>query len=72
MASTPHGAIITQDMTIEEVIRRFPDTISALESYGLRCSGCCVSSYENIREGALSHGVDLDSLLEDLNRIARQ
>ena len=68
MASAPH---ITQDMTIEEVIRRYPGTISAFESYGLRCSGCCVSSYENISEGALSHGVDLDSLLEELNRVAQ-
>ncbi len=68
MASAPH---ITQDMTIEEVIRRYPGTISAFESHGLRCSGCCVSSYENIAEGALSHGVDLDSLLEDLNRVAQ-
>ena len=72
MVSAPHDVVITQDMTIEEVIRRFPDTVSALESYGLRCMGCSVSSYENIREGALSHGVDLDGLLEDLNRIARR
>jgi hybrid cluster-associated redox disulfide protein len=72
MVSTPNVALINQDMTIEEVIRRFPDTVSAFESYGLRCMGCSVSSYENIREGALSHSVDLDGLLEDLNRIARQ
>ncbi len=68
MACAQH---ITGDMTIEEVIRRYPDTISALEHYGLRCSGCCVSGFESIKEGALSHGVDLDSLLEDLNRVAR-
>jgi hypothetical protein len=30
-----------------------------------------VSGFENIKEGALSHGVDLDRLLEDLNRVAR-
>ena len=57
-------------MTIEEVIRRYPGAISAFEHYGLRCSGCCVSGFESIQEGALSHGVDLDSLLEELNRIA--
>ncbi len=72
MDSAPHGALITEDMTIEEVIRSFPDTVSAFESYGLRCMGCCVSSYENISDGALSHGVDLNGLLEELNRIARK
>jgi hybrid cluster-associated redox disulfide protein len=72
MVTAPHGALITQDMTIEDVIRRFPETVSAFESFGLRCMGCSVSAYENIREGALSHSVDLDDLLEELNRIARQ
>ncbi len=69
MASAPR---ITQDMTIEEVIKRYPSTISAFEHYGLRCSGCCVSGLENVKEGALSHGVDLDNLLEELNRAARE
>ena len=69
MASSPH---ITPEMTIEEVIKRFPGTIGAFEQYGLRCAGCCGSSYENIREGAFSHGIDLDSLLEDLNRVAQE
>jgi len=67
MASAPP---ITQDMTIEEVIKRYPKAISAFEQHGLRCSGCCVSGFENIQEGALSHGIDLDSLLEELNRVA--
>jgi len=68
MVSAPR---ITQDMTIEEVIKRFPDTIGAFERHGLRCAGCCGSSYENIREGASSHGIDLDALLEELNRVAQ-
>jgi len=69
MTSAPH---VTQDMTIEEVMRRYPRTVDTFERYGLRCMGCCVSSYENIGEGALSHGVDLGALLEDLNQAARQ
>lgn len=69
MASAQH---ITQDMTIEEVIKRFPGTIGAFEKYGLRCAGCCGSSFENIREGAASHGIDLDSLLDELNRVAQE
>lgn len=69
MASAPQ---ITQDMTIEEVIQRFPGTIDAFERHGLRCAGCCGSSHENIREGAFSHGIDLDSLLEELNRVAQE
>jgi hybrid cluster-associated redox disulfide protein len=63
---------ITREMTIEEVMRRYPETIEAFEQHGLRCSGCCVSSYENIEEGALSHGVDIEELLVELNRAAQK
>lgn len=69
MASAPR---ITKDMKIEEVIKRFPLTIGAFERYGLRCTSCSVSAFENIKEGALSHGIDLDTLLEELNRVAQE
>lgn len=69
MASASH---ITKEMTIEEVIRRYPKTVDAFERFGLRCTGCSLSAFEDIEEGALSHGIDLDSLLEELNRIAKE
>jgi len=69
VASAPQ---ITKDMTIEEVIRRYPKTANAFERFGLRCTGCCVSAFEDVEEGALSHGIDLDSILEELNRIAQE
>lgn len=59
-------------MTIEEVIRHSPKTADAFERFSLRCTGCCVSAFEDVGEGALSHGIDLDSLLEELNRIAQE
>ncbi len=69
MASAPQ---ITKDMRIEEVIKRYPKTIGAFERFGLRCTGCCVSALEDIEEGALSHGIDLDNLLDELNRVAQE
>lgn len=63
---------ISAGMTIEDVIRRYPKTVSAFERFGLRCSGCCVSAFEDIEEGARSHGIDLDTLLDELNRIAQE
>lgn len=69
MASAP---LITKEMRIEEVIKRHPETVKTFERYGLRCCGCCVSAYEDIEKGALSHGLDLRSLLDDLNRVAHE
>ena len=59
-------------MTIEEVIKRYPKTISAFDRFGLRCTGCCVSAFEDIAEGARSHGIDLETLLDELNRVAQE
>ena len=69
MASAPH---ITKDMRIEEVIKRYPKTIQTFEHYGLRCASCGVSAFEYIEEGARSHGIDIDTLLDELNRVANQ
>ncbi|UCD56353.1 MAG: DUF1858 domain-containing protein [Candidatus Hydrogenedentota bacterium] len=69
MASAPQ---ITKSMTIEEVIKRYPKTIGTFERFGLRCTGCSVSAFEDIEEGALSHRIDLDTLLDELNRVAQE
>ena len=68
MASAPQ---ITRSMRIEEVIKRYPNTIDTFQRFGLRCTGCCASAFEDIEEGALSHGIELSTLLNELNRVAQ-
>jgi hybrid cluster-associated redox disulfide protein len=58
---------ITADMPIVEVVQRFPTTIPVFMRHGLGCIGCALARFENIREGAQAHGVDVDALVEDLN-----
>jgi hybrid cluster-associated redox disulfide protein len=38
--------------------------------HGLHCVGCHVSAFESIEEGAMAHGIDVDALVADLNKIA--
>ena len=62
---------ITKDMTISEVIDRFPQTEATLAKYKLHCVGCEVAPLETIEVGAATHGVvDLQALLDDLNKAA--
>ena len=58
---------ITKDMTIEEVIQRFPETIQVFSQYGVGCLGCSAAQYDNVEQGAVIHGVDADRLVDDLN-----
>ena len=69
MISAPH---ITKNMKIDEVVKRYPQTVSVFERYGLRCTSCSISAFEKIEEGARSHNIDIDVLLDELNRVAQE
>ena len=58
---------ITKEMNIEEVVSKHPKTIETFFRYGMGCVGCQGAMFENIEQGALVHGIDVDKLIEDLN-----
>lgn len=60
---------ITKDMTIEEVVTQYPETMMVFIRHGLHCVGCHVSAFENIEEGAQAHGINVDALVADLNKV---
>lgn len=60
---------ITKDMTIEEVVSQYPETMLVFMRHGLHCVGCHVSAYESIEEGAMVHGINVDALVADLNKV---
>lgn len=61
---------ITGDMKIEEIVAKYPQTLGIFFQYGLGCVGCHAASFESLAEGAMMHGIDLDTMLQDLNEIA--
>ncbi len=60
---------ITKEMTIQEVVAGYPESISVFDRYGLACCGCLAGEFENLEAGASFHGVNLDDLLWDLNHL---
>ena len=59
--------MIHKDMKIEEILRRFPETIPVFERFGIDCVQCQLSEHENLEHGAKVHGIDLEALLAGLN-----
>ena len=59
---------ITPDMPIGDVVKNYPETIKVFLQHGLMCVGCAVARFENIKDGATAHGIDVDALLTDLNQ----
>lgn len=69
MEALPEDSKITKDMIIEEVVNQYPQTVPVFLMHGLHCVGCHVSLWESIEQGALAHGIDIDPLMEDLNKV---
>ncbi|MFY9213999.1 MAG: DUF1858 domain-containing protein [Tissierellaceae bacterium] len=59
---------ITKDMLIGELIRKKPEAIEILMSFGMGCVGCPSSQMESVEEAAMVHGLNLDALMEALNK----
>jgi len=64
--------VITADMPIGNVVQEYPQTINVFFQHGLGCVGCAVARFENIRQGAMAHGIDVDTLVKDLNEAVPQ
>ena len=57
---------ITKDMSILEVVQKYPDTVDVFVNAGMGCLGCAAAHFENIEQGAMAHGIDVDQLVKDL------
>ncbi len=63
-------AVITKDMTIGEVVAKYPETAEIMLGYGLHCIGCHVNPYESIEAGAYGHGMSpetVEGMVKEMN-----
>lgn len=60
--------MINKDMTIGEIIRENPMAADVLMSFGMGCVGCPSAQAETLEEAAMVHSINLDGLLEELNK----
>ena len=61
---------ITKDMGIGEIVQKFPDTVPVFQAFGMHCLGCAIAHFETLEDGVNAHGIDLERILEDLNKVA--
>jgi len=61
---------ITRNMTMGEIVNKYPETVEIIQSKGLHCIGCHVSPYETLEQGCTSHGWTeemIDAMIRELN-----
>ena len=63
--------LITKDMTIGDVVAKYPAVIEPLQEAGVHCVGCHVSYSESLEDGFKSHGMtdeQVDEVIAKLNK----
>jgi hybrid cluster-associated redox disulfide protein len=63
---------ITKEMPIGDVVQNYPQTIEVFLKHGLMCFGCAIARFENVEQGAMAHGINVDTLIKDLNAAVPQ
>ena len=72
--SSDSPLLITKDMTMGEIIDKYPTAADIMQSYGLHCFGCHVNIFETLEQGSLGHGMpqdQIDNMLDELNKMAK-
>lgn len=59
--------MITEDMSLNDVILKNPGAQSILMSFGIGCGILNKNEEETLKEACIEHGVNLEVLLRELN-----
>jgi len=60
---------ITADMSIDEVLKLYPETADVFRKYFHGgCFACPAARMETLGDGAMVHGLDVDFIVGELNK----
>lgn len=59
---------IDKDMKIGELLEQDPEKAEILMDAGMHCLGCPASQAETLEEACEVHGIDVNELVEELNK----
>ena len=62
-------AQVTKDMTFAAVMRMHPDVVKVLSKYNLGGIGCMGAQNESLEQGCAAHGINVDDILADINKL---
>jgi hybrid cluster-associated redox disulfide protein len=58
---------VTKDMLIGEILQQDMSVAVILMNSGMHCVGCPSSQMESLEEACMVHGLDVDTVLKDIN-----
>ena len=58
---------IRKEMIISEIIGVDRGLVPILRNHGMNCVGCPSAQFETLEQAAMTHGMDVESLVEEMN-----
>ncbi len=60
--------LIKKDSKINEIIQNYPHTIDLFRELNMSCSGCFAVQFDTLENGALMHGMDVNTLISQVHK----
>lgn len=57
---------LNPDMTVDEIMRRWPATIRVMIRNRMLCVGCPIGSFHSVIDACIAHGIDVEAFVEEL------
>jgi len=58
-----------EDMSMDDIMRRWPMTIRVVLDHGLLCVGCPIASFHSVDDAVREHGIDGERFRADLRAV---
>jgi hybrid cluster-associated redox disulfide protein len=58
------------DMTVDQVMNRWPASIRVFMNFKLGCVGCPIATFHSVEEASREHNIDGDAFLAALQAMA--
>ena len=61
--------VLALDMTVEQVMNRWPDSVRVFLDFRMNCVGCPIAAFHSVEEAGREHGIDGHAILEKLRSV---
>jgi len=61
---------LTPDMTVDQVMQRWPASIRVFLDFKMGCVGCPIAPFHSVDEAGREHAIDAADFLRALQRVA--
>ena len=63
--------VINKNSTIKEILSTYPDAKKFFNEREMACSSCFAVNFDTLEKGALMHGLEANSLVDELNNFLK-